>query len=501
MGTNQGDRQAAVRALTGTVYNYEGDWHALFDLVGIASGDFNGRMLAWLNQTMAASYPDLPGAQAAFALSQGADTWNGLGTFSTWQTPGAVLDYDFKNNRYLGPALTTSRASPAYIDDSAGNWTFVPANTLRRSDKGALIEGAQTNLIKNNSGQGAVAGVLGSGGSLSTGWLYNLSSSAGITLTSLGPMTRNGIDGFGLRVSGTLTGTAPPQLFPTPTTDNAAVQGNLFTHSMFCALIAGSMPAGAQSIYAAIEEWATGPTYLAGSSAPLTPIAALSRAFANRTLTNANVAYAKPVINLTTAPAGTATDYTLFVGGGQFERWDTSITTVGGASSPIRTTGTAATRAADIVSFNAAAFDGRQGTFAAAVRLGPVIYGSGTVVSLNSTPGTSPIMRVRGSPNETALASAGDNTNFVTTANGVIAPNLRFGYSFAWAQSDAQMAKDGALAGSANGVQNPIQTLTSGIVGAGAAAWGGYIERVALLPTRAPNAQLQTLSTLANWGG
>lgn len=81
MGTNQGDRQAAVRALTGTAYNYEGDWHALFDQSGIRAGDFNGRLLAWLNQTMAANYPDLPGAQAAFAASRGARSWNELGAF------------------------------------------------------------------------------------------------------------------------------------------------------------------------------------------------------------------------------------------------------------------------------------------------------------------------------------------------------------------------------------------------------------------------------------
>ena len=82
--TTQGDRQASVRASTGTALDYNGDWHALFDAAGIAAGDFNGRMLAWINSGLGTTYPDLNGAKAAYAASQGADTWDSMGTF----TPG-----------------------------------------------------------------------------------------------------------------------------------------------------------------------------------------------------------------------------------------------------------------------------------------------------------------------------------------------------------------------------------------------------------------------------
>ncbi len=81
-----------------------------------------------------------------------------IGGAGGFPSPGAVVDYDFAKDRYSGPAISVSRASSAYIDDSAGNWTLVPANTLRRSDKGALIEGAQTNSIRNNSMQGRLRG-------------------------------------------------------------------------------------------------------------------------------------------------------------------------------------------------------------------------------------------------------------------------------------------------------------------------------------------------------
>lgn len=45
-----GDAQAAVRGVTGTAYDFNGDWHALFDSASIADGEFNGRFLAWTNQ-------------------------------------------------------------------------------------------------------------------------------------------------------------------------------------------------------------------------------------------------------------------------------------------------------------------------------------------------------------------------------------------------------------------------------------------------------------------
>ena len=80
--TNQGDRQASVRAASGTALSYEGDWQALFDGAGIAPGAFDGRMLAWINAQLSASYAELDGAMAAFAQSQDAPSWPQLGAFA-----------------------------------------------------------------------------------------------------------------------------------------------------------------------------------------------------------------------------------------------------------------------------------------------------------------------------------------------------------------------------------------------------------------------------------
>lgn len=106
MSTNDGLRQATVRAATGTALDYNGDWRALFDQAGITPGPFNGRMLAWVNAQLAAAYTDLTSALDAFAISQGAPNWSSLGSFTiggSVYAPG--LDFeDARNSQYV-PAL------------------------------------------------------------------------------------------------------------------------------------------------------------------------------------------------------------------------------------------------------------------------------------------------------------------------------------------------------------------------------------------------------------
>lgn len=80
--SNQGLRQASVRAATGTALTYEGDWHALFDAGAIAAGTFNERLLAYINASLVATHPDIAAAMQAYAVAKGAPDWDGLGTFA-----------------------------------------------------------------------------------------------------------------------------------------------------------------------------------------------------------------------------------------------------------------------------------------------------------------------------------------------------------------------------------------------------------------------------------
>src|SRR5262245_45817020 len=126
-----------------------------------------------------------------------------------WVLSGAAVDLDFQHGRYFGAPLVgvvVSRASVGYANDSVGTWTAFGANVLRRTDNGILVEESRTNSIQNNSMQGAVAGVIGSGGAYPTNWSNNSgggNNPAGLTVTIVGTGTELGIDFVDIRWNGT----------------------------------------------------------------------------------------------------------------------------------------------------------------------------------------------------------------------------------------------------------------------------------------------------------
>lgn len=82
---SDGQRQAVLRASTGKALDYNGDWLAKFDANSIAAGEYNGRLLAFINAQLGTSYTEINGAKYAYALSQttnGAKSFNELGPFT-----------------------------------------------------------------------------------------------------------------------------------------------------------------------------------------------------------------------------------------------------------------------------------------------------------------------------------------------------------------------------------------------------------------------------------
>lgn len=96
MSVLQGLRQQSVRDLTGTALDYNSDWSALFDDAGIAAGPWNGRLLAWINNTLGTSYAGLPAAQQAFAVSRGYANWSSMGDFLAGS--GLLLEGDMADD-------------------------------------------------------------------------------------------------------------------------------------------------------------------------------------------------------------------------------------------------------------------------------------------------------------------------------------------------------------------------------------------------------------------
>jgi hypothetical protein len=91
MTTNQSDKQADARASTGTALNYEGDFLAYFDQQGVPAGDFNGRLLTWINQVLGTSYTEINGAKAALATSAGFANWDSLNLLGSAQPVGQAF--------------------------------------------------------------------------------------------------------------------------------------------------------------------------------------------------------------------------------------------------------------------------------------------------------------------------------------------------------------------------------------------------------------------------
>jgi hypothetical protein len=89
--TRQNERQASVRAVTGTAYSYNDDWRALFDQAGIAAGNFNDRLRAWINGQLGTSYTNINDAMRAFAVDQGFTRWDEMGTFDAGGVPDEAL--------------------------------------------------------------------------------------------------------------------------------------------------------------------------------------------------------------------------------------------------------------------------------------------------------------------------------------------------------------------------------------------------------------------------
>lgn len=80
--SQQGLRQASVRAANASTLDYNGDFMALFAADGITTGDFNGQLLQYINLKLSASYDNLPGAMAAFADANTSTNFSAVGTFT-----------------------------------------------------------------------------------------------------------------------------------------------------------------------------------------------------------------------------------------------------------------------------------------------------------------------------------------------------------------------------------------------------------------------------------
>lgn len=265
---------------------------------------------------------------------------------------GATLVADFKNWLFAiceypgGPLVEKTfsdifnhtRTGVAATDwDNQGNLVQYAASTPRRgynttslASLGLMCEEGTTNFIRNNTMQGAGAGVA------PTNW--SIAGGTGITATVVGKTTIKGVVYLDVRYSGTSSAAGGAAIFMEASNGIAATNATTYTVSAYLALIAGSM-ANVTGANLNCVQYSAGLADL-GSAGTNDIKAALTGSvtrFQTQCLTNqATIAYIRPRWNFSWS-SGAVIDFTVRVALPQLEA-------KGYATSPVVTTGSAQTR-------------------------------------------------------------------------------------------------------------------------------------------------------------
>jgi hypothetical protein len=405
------------------------------------------------------------------------------------QASGAVLDVDFTSG--VVPALTTIRASVGYAEDRGGTWSSFASNVPRITDKGLLVEEARTNSLRNSSNTGAIVGSPGTGPTL---WV--LGNSASVTISVVGTGVENGVEYTDFRFSGTSPGVETPAIyFDNSVTTIATVAGEIWNRSAFLAIVGGS-PANIVNFVLFTHEYDAVPAILRTSTFAVVGLTStLTRRDQTYTV-GASGAYSRMGFYI---GANGAVDVTIRLGWPQLE--------LGGfATSPIRTTSAAVTRAGDRVLLTGIAGfipgDGPVTMFAQVVPFGNFAANVATAVPVgwSRTVGFQDTQYLSIAAGTGVIGGNGVVGGVGSYSNGGVgnATTSRVKIAAAIATNDGILAANGVLsAADLVVIQSPGPASYFSF---GSAPWSagsyinGYVERAAVWLRRLSNLQLQTLT-------
>jgi hypothetical protein len=254
-----------------------------------------------------------------------------------------TLDLNFLAN--LPSQLSFTRASNAWYFNASSTLTLAGTNGLRFENdlitgaaRGLRLEEQRTNSVRTANASGATVGTLGSGGALPTNWLYNAVS--GVTASVAATGTQNGMSYVDVRFQAASAGATSLNLAFETNTGIAAASGQSWTTSFYV-----RRSAGANTSITSFQVMTAGMNGTAvdqeSSVTAFTPSTSFLRPYNLRTLNNAATTNLSPrlVLNFN---SGAAFDITLRLALPQAEQGTFP-------TSPIVTTGTTLTRAADVL--------------------------------------------------------------------------------------------------------------------------------------------------------
>ena len=410
------------------------------------------------------------------ALGPGSNTWvytgDGVSGIYVW---GAQLN----SGATLQPYNKTTTA--AYYGPR------FDYNPTTLAPLGLLIEEARTNSIRNNTMKGTVAGTPGT---LPTNWTAPALGTLSRTIVGTG--TANGVEYIDVRFFGTTSLTSVTMGFD-QNTQIPALNGQAWTASMYFSVIAGSAANITSIVNAVVGRNSSGTTLEYFPGVDRKGQTTFARASNTATFTNALTVFSQSLIVFTFA-SGVAIDITIRIGLPQLEQGAF-------ATSVIRTTATALTRAADIAVMTGTNFSDWfnpvEGTFVANYDTVGFFgsLGSPGIISASdqSISNRIQLSHLNG-PTRRAVVSTGSSV-FDNQTTGQSVAGVPSKFAIAYKTDDFAACANGGTVGTDN--LGALPTVNRFYIGQDYGAFNslnGHVRSVAYYPRRLANAELQALT-------